>query len=68
MTSKLAFILGGPSPTASRDLPDFAAEERKGRRRALARALRRVMRDEQVDDDELVSAVEDAFIGFKENE
>ena len=66
--SKLAFILGGAPSGSSRALPDFAADERKSRRRALARALRRVMRDEEVGDDDLVAAVEDAFSGFKEDE
>lgn len=65
--SGLAFILGG-APKGDRGLPDFAAEERKDRRRALARALRRVMRDEDVGDDELVTALADAFTGFKEEE
>lgn len=45
--------------------PDPSAEQRRERRRALARNLRRVLRDEAVDDDELVTAIEDSLAGFQ---
>lgn len=64
--SKLAFILGGGPGSAGPVLPDFAAEDRRDRKRALARSLAKAVRESD-DDDELVTAIEDTLAGFKED-
>ena len=68
MPGKLAFILGGAPSGDVRETPDFAAEERKSRKRALALALQAALGSKGGDVDELVAAVEDAFSGFMEDQ
>jgi hypothetical protein len=46
----------------------MGTDPRRERRRALAREVRRVMRSEDVSDEDLVQALEDALVGFRDDE